>query len=48
MNNHRDDGTFISGFFMCSLVLLSGYCGYWLRDNGFKLNIQMPKVEQRR
>ncbi|MBD1847634.1 hypothetical protein H6F89_30400 [Cyanobacteria bacterium FACHB-63] len=46
MSFHRDDGTTIGGIALIASVVIAFGVGYWARDNGFKINIQLPEVEQ--
>ncbi|MBD1842503.1 hypothetical protein H6F89_03545 [Cyanobacteria bacterium FACHB-63] len=48
MSYHKDDGTTIGGIALIATIVISFGLGYWARDNGLKVDIQLPKVEQRR
>jgi hypothetical protein len=43
MSYHKDDGTFVGGFFTCCLIALAFFAGYTFRDKGFK--IQIPQQD---
>lgn len=43
MNNHNDDGTFMTGVIMTLLVFTSAIGGYWVRDIGITFKVEAPK-----
>ena len=43
MNNHPDDGTFLTGVIMTLLVFTSAIAGYWVRDIGITFKVEAPK-----
>lgn len=47
MGNYRDNGSFSTGFWMCIVAIGCMYAGYWLRDNGFVIQIQQPTQAER-
>jgi hypothetical protein len=46
VNNHRDDGTFLTGLIMAFLMILSAAGGYWVRDIGITFKVQSPPVHE--
>jgi hypothetical protein len=46
MNNHRDDGTFVTGVIMTLLVFTSAIAGYWVRGIGITFKMQTPPIER--
>jgi hypothetical protein len=48
MNNHKDDGTFITGLLMAVLVGFAFYAGYMIRDYGFIFKLEQQHSLERR
>ena len=46
MNNHRDDGTFLTGVIVTILMAASAIGGYWVRDIGITFKVQTPPIER--
>jgi len=46
MNNHRDDGTFLTGVIMTVLMMASAIGGYWVRDLGITFRIETPPIQR--
>ena len=46
MNNHKDDGTFLTGVIMTLLMMASAVGGYWVRDIGITFKVQAPQVQR--
>ena len=46
MNNHRDDGTFLTGVIMTILMAASAIGGYWVRDIGITFKVQIPMIQE--
>jgi len=46
MNNHRDDGTFLTGVIMTVLMMASAIGGYWVRDIGITFKVQIPMIQE--
>jgi hypothetical protein len=42
-NNHRDDGTFLTGLIMAFLMILSAVGGYSVRDIGITFKVDQVK-----
>jgi hypothetical protein len=40
----RDNGSTTTGIIFAVAIVLSFGMGYWLRDNGFKLNVQPGSI----
>ena len=46
MNNHKDDGTFLTGVIMTILMAASAIGGYYVRDIGITFKVQTPPIER--
>ena len=46
MNNHKDDGTFLTGVIMTLLMMASAVGGYWVRDIVITFKVQIPTIER--
>ena len=46
MNNHKGDGTFLTGVIMTVLMMASAIGGYWVRDLGITFKVETPPIQR--
>ncbi|MBW4525054.1 MAG: hypothetical protein KME18_07635 [Phormidium tanganyikae FI6-MK23] len=47
MNYKSDDGSTFGGVFVVCAIVLAFCAGYWVREQGVRFSIDIPKVERR-
>lgn len=44
----KDDGSTSGGIITVACILLAFCVGYWIRDMGIRVKVDIPSIEQRR
>lgn len=47
MNYRNDDGSTVGGIFTVICVVIAFGVGYWVRDQGVRVNVSIPAIERR-